>query len=316
MSPLRATASLAAALLVAGAAARDVPANVRDFVKSVRGQGACKNVLASGFFATWDDVRGSESPCLLPSSPLTPPASSYCGDRLASDNIIYLSGPNGNLVDMDIDCDGIQGGPADDGRCRSSGDTQSITSFQWLVESYGTGQKDLDANAHPYVVFGNTGSKPNWPTFDPREHGVEPLSVMAVVCGDKLVYGVWADENGDDGDNAMVGEASISLATACFGKSMNGDFGHSEKDVMYIAFPGADAVPGAKGAKWNAKNFSEFEASIESLGNKLIQRIGGGGGSNPPTQPPTQPPSNDCSWPGHCQGKLMLLCLLFAFSLQ
>jgi hypothetical protein len=31
------------------------------------------------------------------------------------------------------------------------------------------------------------------------------------------VYGIWGDTNGDDGDEAMVGEASISLATACFG---------------------------------------------------------------------------------------------------
>jgi hypothetical protein len=293
---------LATSLIIAGGAmAREVPSNVRDFVNSVRGKGQCDNVLARGFFTSWDDTVGEGT---------------YCGDHVADYNVLYIQGTGGDLADMDIDCDGIQNGPADDGRCESSDDTQSITSFQWLVEGYGTGQRDLDANAHPYVVFGNTGSSPGWPTFDPQAYGVEPLSVMAVVCGDKLVYGVWGDMNGDDGDHAMVGETSLALATACYGKSMNGNFGHSEKDVMYIAFPGADAVPGAKGAKWNAKNFSEFEASIESLGNKLIQRIGGGGGSNPPTQPPTQPPSNDCSWPGHCQGKLMLLCLLFAFSLQ
>lgn len=91
---------------------------------------------------------------------------------------------------MDIDCDGVQGGPADDGRCQSSNDTQSQTTFQWDVENYGSGQKDLDANVHPYVVFGNEGEKAGWPTFDPQKHGIEPLSVMAVVCNDRLVSNI------------------------------------------------------------------------------------------------------------------------------
>lgn len=101
--------------------------------------------------------------------------------------VIYLQGTNGRLVNMDIDCDGEQGGPADDGRCGSSSDTQSQTSFQDQVASYDTGIQDLNANVHPYVVFGNDGSKPGWKTFRPQDHGIEPLSVMAVVCGDKLV---------------------------------------------------------------------------------------------------------------------------------
>ena len=50
----------------------------------------------------------------------------------------------------------------------------------------------------------------------------------------------------------MVGEASIAMATACFGTSMNGNNGHDETDVLYIAFPGADAVPGSSGADWGA----------------------------------------------------------------
>lgn len=88
---------------------------------------------------------------------------------------------------MDIDCDGEQNGKGDDGRCGNSDDTQAITSFQWIVEGYNKGIKDLNAFVHPYVVFGNTGSKSGWKTFEPREYGIEPLSVMAVVCGDKLV---------------------------------------------------------------------------------------------------------------------------------
>jgi chitosanase len=42
----------------------------------------------------------------------------------------------------------------------------------------------LNAKVHTYVVFGNDGTSPS---FDPQEHGIESLSVMAVVCGDKLV---------------------------------------------------------------------------------------------------------------------------------
>jgi hypothetical protein len=102
-------------------------------------------------------------------------------------NVIYLQGTKGKLVNMDIDCDGIQGSSADDGRCGSSGDTQSVTSFQDRIQDYGAGRKDLDANIHPYVVFGNVGTKKNWPTFDAQKHGIKPLSIIAVVCGEKMV---------------------------------------------------------------------------------------------------------------------------------
>lgn len=34
----------------------------------------------------------------------------------------------------------------------------------------------------------------------------------------------------------LVGEASISLATACYGNYISGDSGHSETDVLYLAF--------------------------------------------------------------------------------
>lgn len=112
----------------------------------------------------------------------------YCGDRLSSKGIIYQQGRRGALSDMDVDCDGVQGSPADDGRCGSSGDTQSVTSFADTVRGYGkAGVRDLDANVHPYVVFGNVGSRPGYANFNPRSYGVEPLSVVAVVCGDKLV---------------------------------------------------------------------------------------------------------------------------------
>jgi hypothetical protein len=88
---------------------------------------------------------------------------------------------------MDIDCDGEQNGRGDDGRCGSSSDTQSITSFQDIVKGYKKGINDLNAYVHPYVVFGNEGTKSGWKTFDPEHYGIEPLSVIAVVCNGKMV---------------------------------------------------------------------------------------------------------------------------------
>lgn len=110
---------------------------------------------------------------------------SYCGDYLDDYKIIYLQGKNGELANMDVDCDGEQAGG--DGRCGRSTDTQSETTFRDQLRSYGTGRRDLNASVHTYVVFGNQGTKSGWPTFNPEKHGVKPLSVIAVVCNNKLV---------------------------------------------------------------------------------------------------------------------------------
>lgn len=248
---------LSVSLFLGASMARDVPSNVKNFYNSIKSKGQCSNALASGFYSEYNN---DNSFC-------------YCGDHLQDDKVIYLTGKNGQFANMDIDCDGTQGGPADDGRCGKSSDTQSITSFADTVRGYGKGVRDLDAKIHPYVVFGNVGGKAGFKSFDPQKHGIEPLSVMAVVCGDKLIYGIWGDENGADGQKSVVGEASISLATACYGKKIAGNNGHDENDVLYLAFTGKDAVPGKNGAKWDAKNYDEFESSIQALGDKLIQRI-------------------------------------------
>lgn len=58
-------------------------------------------------------------------------------------------------------------------------------------------------------------------------------------------YGVWGDTNGAN----SVGEASISLATACFGDNITGDNGYDQTDVLYLAFAGKAAKVGAK-ADW------------------------------------------------------------------
>ncbi|KAK0724301.1 family 75 glycoside hydrolase [Lasiosphaeris hirsuta] len=268
--------------------ARDVPINIQNFYNTLKKSGTCSNKLATGF---WSKDSGAST-------------FSYCGDYLAKYGIVYLQGTAGALANMDIDCDGAQGGPADDGRCGSSRDTQSITAFQYMVEGYGKGINDLNANVHPYVVFGNTGAKPGWEKFNPQEYGIQPLSLMAVVCGGQLIYGVWGDINGDDGAHPVVGEASISLATACYGKNVNGDRGHDNDDVLYLAFAGGAAVPGAAGANWAARNYDQFEQSIKGLGDTLISKIGadqpgGGSGGSPGGG---SGGAGSCEWPGHCAG--------------
>ncbi|TID01677.1 Endo-chitosanase [Colletotrichum higginsianum] len=241
----------------------DVPSNVKDFYSFVRGRNKCKHALSKGFHSSEGDSGDFV----------------YCGDYLDEYQIIYLQGKNGQLANMDVDCDGAQGGG--DGRCASSTDTQSETTFRDTLRGYGTGGRDLNASLHSYVVFGNEGTKSGWPTFDPTQHGVRPLSLMAIVCNDRLVYGIWGDTNGDDGPEAMVGEASISLATACYGNSVNGNSGHDDNDVLYIAFTGDEAVPGANGAAWNATNSEVFADSITELGNRLVARVGSGCGGGP-----------------------------------
>ncbi|ETS80470.1 hypothetical protein PFICI_07999 [Pestalotiopsis fici W106-1] len=254
-------ALLISSLLAWTTLARDVPSNVKSLYDEIKSTGKCSDSLASGFYSTSDGANSW----------------TYCGDHLDMDGIIYIQGTNGQFTNMDIDCDGKQHGPGNDGRCGYSADTQSQTSFQEIVAGYERGINDLNPYVHPYVVFGNVGTKSGYTNFDPQSHGIEPLSLMAVVCSDKLIYGIWGDENGDDGDLALVGEASISLATACFGDDMNGNSGHDDNDVLFIAFTGSDAVPGADGADWAAQSYDDFAQSIEALGDKLVERIGATG---------------------------------------
>lgn len=111
---------------------------------------------------------------------------SYCGDHLASDGIIYLQGTGGDLANMDISCHGSFMQHAD-GSCDTSHDTNYPTRFYNIVESYGKGVWDLNPYVHSFVIFGNYGNKKDFVTFDPQSIGIEPYSLMAIVCGDQLV---------------------------------------------------------------------------------------------------------------------------------
>ncbi|KAI1017712.1 hypothetical protein LB504_004010 [Fusarium proliferatum] len=184
-----------------------------------------------------------------------PEGARYCGDISGA---IYLKGSNGNYDNMDIDCDGANNHA---GACSNDPSGQGETAFKDTVKKYGI--PDLDANVHPYVVFGNDGASPS---FDPQQHGIKPLSVMAVH------YGIWGDTNG----GTSTGEASISLAELCFpNQGLNGDNGHGQKDVLYIAFKGDEAVPGKNGADWKAASRADFSKSIRALGDKLVAKLQG-----------------------------------------
>ncbi|KAG8413182.1 hypothetical protein J3459_015745 [Metarhizium acridum] len=100
----------------------------------------------------------------------------YCGDL---PNAIFLKGSNGNYDNMDIDCDGANNSA---GGCANDPTGQGQTAFKDTVKTYGI--PDLDANLHPYVVFGNEGASPS---FNPQSKGMKPLSVMAVVCNNQVV---------------------------------------------------------------------------------------------------------------------------------
>lgn len=80
---------------------------------------------------------------------------------------------------MDIDCDGANNSA---GACSNDPSGQGETAFKDTVQSFGI--DDLDANIHPYVVFGNEGDNPS---FSPEQFGMQPLSIMAVVCNDQVV---------------------------------------------------------------------------------------------------------------------------------
>lgn len=86
---------------------------------------------------------------------------------------------------------------------------------------------------------------------------------MVVVClGNKLVYGIWGDINGDDGDKFMVGEVSIVFVIVCWGKNLIGDSGYDGMDVLYVVFMGEDVVFGKDGVDWVVKDYDFFERSI------------------------------------------------------
>ncbi|KAJ2970506.1 hypothetical protein NQ176_g8153 [Zarea fungicola] len=245
-------------LLITPVLSADVPANIRSLYNSIRAKGQCSKILKGGFYSEEGDSQDF----------------SYCGDHLASDGIVYLQGTGGSLANMDINCSGYNYDPyGGQSWCDDGLDSLRWTRFDDIVARYQNGGPGLSPYIHSFITFGNFGTKKGYVPFDPQSVGIEPLSIMAVVCGDKLFYGVWGDGNEDDGP-ASVGEASAILGRHCYGDTMDVFHSHLENDVLYIAFTGHHAATGVHGANWNATTFEEFQESLQAHGNRLISRIG------------------------------------------
>ncbi|PVI05233.1 glycoside hydrolase family 75 protein [Periconia macrospinosa] len=243
------TAASVTLLLASLAVAREVPANLKSFYDSHK-NGKCANPVSIAYNSGQKNAD-----------------THYCKDN--GTGAIYLKDTSNGYADVDIDCDGST-------TCEGDGSWQGQTAFKDQVSKFSNGAiKDLNTHIHTFVVLGNDNSKEEGDggkKFDATKDGkIEPLSVVAVVCGDKLVYGVYGDING----GKVTGESSLALAKTCFpNEGLNGNKGHTKHDVLYLAFPGSDAV--AKSAKWGAKTAAEFEASLAAIGDKLVKKIGSG----------------------------------------
>ncbi|KAF2263008.1 glycoside hydrolase family 75 protein [Lojkania enalia] len=230
---------------------REIPANLQAFFDAHK-NGPCPNAIS----IPYNSGQGEGDTV-------------YCKDNASG--AIYLKDNANGYADVDIDCDGLN---ADKGDCFNDPTGQSQTAFKNQVQAFGI--EDLDSHIHTYVVLGNDNSAKEGNggmPFDPAtDANVKPLSVVVVVCNDQLFYGVWGDVNG----GIVTGESSLSLGQMCFPDGeITGNNGHSDHDVLYIAFEGDDAVPGAT-ANWKAATREEFEASLAPVGDLLVRKLGGG----------------------------------------
>lgn len=127
-------------------------------------------------------------------------------------------------ADLDIDCDGRK-----TRACNRKTDPYFLpeTAFQ---TSRG---EPLDSAALPYVVV--PGPSKVW---DYRMSGLTGGSVVAVVHGDRVRYGVI----GDTGPTGIVGEASYAMAKA-LGIDPDPTTGGADSDVTYIAFKDSRVSP-------------------------------------------------------------------------
>ncbi|KAF2710268.1 glycoside hydrolase family 75 protein [Pleomassaria siparia CBS 279.74] len=240
-------------LLTGIATAREIPENVKRFYDS-HINGECPKPIS----IRYDSGQGKSDTV-------------YCKDDASGG--VYLKDTGNGYADVDIDCDGLNAGEGD---CFNDQTGQSQTAFKDSVQEFDI--EDLDSHIHTYVVLGNDNSADEGDggeSFDPQSVGIKPLSVVAIVCNDKLLYGVWGDVNG----GTLTGESSLSVGKLCFpDEEITGDSGHGDHDVLYIAFPGDEAVPGAAAA-WSAGSPEEFEASLAGVGDALVAKLVSGGNS-------------------------------------
>lgn len=123
--------------------------------------------------------------------------------------------------DLDVDCDGGQSAT-----CKNDPDYQSGTAAS---DSKG---KALNASTLPYVVIPQSSNGFNYKTA-----GLKMGSVVAVIYGGKVAYGIL----GDVGPAGVIGEASYAMAQQ-LGLNPSPTSGGADSGVTYVAFTGASAV--------------------------------------------------------------------------
>jgi len=127
-------------------------------------------------------------------------------------------------ADMDIDCDG-----------KTTAECNLMTDPSYDDQTAATDSTGmpLDAANLPYVVVPGVGSR-----FDYHTAGLSLGSVIAVIYGDRVEYGVF----GDIGPQAIIGEASYKMAQL-LGIDPDPSTGGIGDGVSYIAFVGAVVDP-------------------------------------------------------------------------
>lgn len=185
------------------------------------------------------------------------------------------------IADMDVDCDGI------DYKCKGNPDGQSLTNFGALA-----------AYEVPFIVIPHTFAT----TYKSDLPGD---NIAAVICNDKMLYGIYGDSDGDDPE--VIGEASWLMARTCFpNDNLNGNSGHENSDVAYILFIGKDAVLPSHALN---RNYVTNFGTLRSMGDKLITALANNleidavDSNGTATTTSSGPESTgSCAWQGHCAG--------------
>ena len=168
-------------------------------------------------------------------------------DQTNLQEVIPICGLTGAVfwqADMDIDCDGKT-----TTTCNSSTDP----AYQNQTAATDSQGNPLDAAALPYVVIPQNGTR-----FNYTNAGLKMGSVVAVIYGGKIEYGIL----GDTGPLNIIGEASYAMAKN-LGINPDPKVGGVDKGVTYIAFTGTTAVVKKK----------EDHAEAVTLGTSLAQTL-------------------------------------------
>jgi hypothetical protein len=164
-------------------------------------------------------------------------------------DICVLNGAVYWVADMDIDCDGH----TTPGKCDKDHDCC------YLQDTNVHGPNGaLTSSEDPYVVIPIDFGCPGEPTF-PDYPGIKAGTVVAVIYGKKIYYGVF----GDCGPPEIIGEASYSMAERLGipPSALNG--GVLGQTVTYIVFTGNATVP---------KNITD-EVEVQNLGADLTNQL-------------------------------------------